>query len=303
MHTISSGSPGPYVLIIAGIHGDEGEPVIAALNLIKKLQDKVVKGKVSLVPVANLSAFEMGRRCGSDQKDLARTFPGNKSGSITQKVAIELSKIIERADYLIDLHTGGTLFDIWPLTGYMLHPQKKILIKQQQMAKAFGLPLIWGTDAKANGRTLSVARDLNIPAIYAECRGGLFITKKTIGLYEQGCLNVLENLGMIHPKSKQKAIMFTWLEDYRSGEGHLQSKIPSPETGLFIPSVSIGKEVKKGSLLGHVVNPATNKKTKIICNEKGLLFMLRISSRVNTGDSLGGILPLPYQFKKVIYAK
>jgi predicted deacylase len=79
--------------------------------------------------------------------------------------------------------------------------------------------------------------------------------------------------------------------------------LPSPENGIFIPSVSIGKEVKKGRLLGHVVNPVLNTKTKIISNEDGLLFMLRISSRVNAGDSLGGILPLPHQFKKVIYAK
>lgn len=107
----------------------------------------------------------------------------------------------------------------------------------------------------------------------------------------------------MHADSKQNKCLFTWLEDYRMGEGHLQSKLPSPENGFFIPSVSIGKELKKGNLLGHVVNPILNTKTKIIAEEDGILFMLRISSRVNAGDSLGGILPLPYQFKKVIYAK
>jgi predicted deacylase len=302
-YTIANGVAGPHVLIIAGVHGDEGEPILAALGLIKKLQNKIVKGKVSIVPVANTSAFEVGARCGSDQKDLARTFPGKENGTVTEKAARAISKLIKEADYLIDLHTGGTLFDILPLTGYMLHPQKEILNKQQEMAKAFDLPLIWGTDAKAKGRTLSIARDYNVPAIYAECRGGLFINKKTISLYEQGCFNVLESLGMTNSELKEKKDFFTWLEDYRDGEGHLQAKLPSPENGIFIPSVSLGKEVKKGNLLGNVINPVLNTKTKIISNEDGLLFMLRISSRVNNGDSLGGILPLPYQFKKVIYAK
>jgi predicted deacylase len=291
------------LLIIAGVPGDEAEPVLATLSLINKIQKKIIKGKVSIIPVANASAFKLGTRCGSDQKDLARSFPGKENGTITQKAARAISSFIKQADYLVDLHTGGTLFDILPLTGYMLHPDKKILLKQQEMAKAFRLPLIWGTDAKAQGRTLSVARDCNIPAIYAECRGGLFTNKKTIRLYEQGCQNILKSLGMINSASKENEGLFTWMEDYRPGEGHLQSKLPSPKEGIFIPSISIGKEVKKGTLLGNIINPMINKKTKITCMEEGILFMLRISSKVNKGDSLGGILPLPYQFKKVIYAK
>jgi predicted deacylase len=303
LYSIANDIAGPNLLIIAGVHGDEGEPILSALNLTNKLKNKTIKGRVTIIPVANTSAFERGSRCGSDQKDLARTFPGKEKGSVTQKAANAISKLIKEADYLIDLHTGGALLDILPLTGYLLHPKKEILAKQQEMAKAFNLPLIWGTDAKAEGRTLSVARDCNVPAIYAECRGGLTINKKTIRLYEQGCLNVLKSLGMICSEFKQNQNLFTWLEDYRTGEGHLQSKLPSPQSGIFIPSVPIGKEVKKGSLLGYVINPVLNTKTKIISNEDGLLFMLRISSRVNTGDSLGGILPLPSQFKKVIYAK
>jgi predicted deacylase len=291
------------MIIITGVHGDEGEPILASLSLIKKLENKIIKGKVSIVPVANASAFELGKRSGEDEKDLARTFPGRVKGSVTQKAAFEISKLIKKGDYLIDLHTGGTLFDILPLTGYLLHPEKEILVKQQEMAKAFNLPVIWGTDANCNGRTLSVARDNNIPAIYAECRGGLFVNKKTIRLYEQGCQNVLESLGMIGCEINRKKSLFTWLEDYRPGEGHLQSKLPSPGNGIFVPSVSIGKEVKQGSLLGYVVNPFLNTKTKIICMEEGILFMLRITSSVKTGESLGGILPLPYEFKKVIYAK
>lgn len=303
LYTITSGIAGSHLLILAGVHGDEAEPILTALSLIKSLENKAIKGKISIVPVANASAFQLGTRCGTDQKDLARTFPGKENGSTTEKAAWAISKVIKEADYLIDLHTGGKVFDILPLTGYFLHAEKKILNTQQQMAKAFGLPLIWGTDESAKGRTLSVARDFNIPAIYAECGGGLTINKKTIRLYEQGCLNVLKSLEMVDHELKDEKNRFTWLEDYRTGEGHLQSKLPSPENGYFVPSLTIGKELKKGDLLGHIVNPFLNTKTRIIAEEDGLLFMLRICSRVNAGDSLGGILPVPHEFKKVIYAK
>lgn len=302
-YTICGPAKGPHLLIISGIHGDEFEPMITAVNLIRSFENKLINGKVTILPVANKSAYDLGKRCGADQLDLARTMPGKKNGTITEKVAQSISKLIQQADYLIDLHTGGALFDILPLTGYMLHPDKKILKLQQEMAKSFNLPVIWGTDALAQGRTLSEARDYNIPAIYAECRGGLKSNKASIRLYEKGCENVMENLGLIPPQKKAKKTEFKWLEDYRSGQGNLQIKLPSPDNGIFIPFTSIGKSVKKGTLLGYIVNPITLKKTKIINTENGVLFMLRISSRVNAGDSLGGILPILGKTKKVIHAK
>jgi predicted deacylase len=302
-YTITTKVDTPHVLIIAGIHGDEFEPMVAALNLVHSLQKKLTKGRVTIVPVANIFAFDLGNRCGADGLDLARTLPGKERGSITYKTAKAISDLIRTSDYLIDLHTGGTLFDIMPLSGYMLHPVKEVLEQQQKMAKAFNLPIVWGTDAKAQGRTLSVARDYNIPAIYVECRGGLNINKATIKIYEDGCINVLRSLGLIKPDPKQKKNLFTWLEDHRPGQGHLQTKLPSPDNGIFIPEVSLGKKIKKGSLLGHVINPLLHKKTKIVFEEDGLVFMLRASSRVNTGDTLGGILPITGKTKKIIHAK
>jgi len=293
---------GPHVLIIAGVHGDELEPMLAARNLINKLNRNLMNGKVTVLPVANGSAFNLASRCGRDGLDLARTFPGKKNGSLTQKTAYAISRLIQTADYLIDLHTGGALLDILPLTGYLLHSSEKVLTKQRQMAQAFNLPVIWGTDAEVEGRTLSVARDYNIPAIYAECRGGLAINKNTVDLYEDGCMNVISYLGLTASPPKRRKT-FTWLEDYTPGQGHLQVKLPAPETGIFIPAVSLGQKVKKGRLLGHIIHPLQNTKIKITAPEEGLVFMLRIPANVRSGDSLGGILPVSSTGKKIIYAK
>lgn len=302
-HVLTSAVDGPHVLIIAGIHGDELEPMLAAMNFVKRCQNKLRKGKVTVVPVANISAFEGKNRCGADNLDLARTLPGSKKGSLTLRLAHSISELIKTADYLIDLHTGGALFDILPLCGYLLHPEKKIRRQQQNMARAFNLPLIWGTDSAVNGRTLSAARDYGIPAIYAESRGGLIVNQRTIASYEQGCINVLQHLGLFGPYIRKKELLFTWLEDYRPGQGHLQVKLPSPQAGVFVPAVSLGEKVKKGSLIGYVVDPVSDQKTQIFSSEEGTVFMLRISARVGTGDSLGGILPILKKGKKIIYAK
>jgi predicted deacylase len=177
-----------------------------------------------------------------------------------------------------------------------------VLAKQKAMAKAFNLPLIWGTDATAQGRTLSVARDYNIPAIYAECRGGLYAKTSTIHLYEEGCMNVMKHLKMLNSSFTMQNPEI-WLEDYTPGQGHLQTKLPAPDNGIFVPSLQLGEKVKIGTELGYILNPVLNKKTKIIIKEDGILFMLRISSRVSMGESLGGILPILRKGKKTVYAQ
>jgi predicted deacylase len=299
-YEIAAKADGPHVLIIGGVHGDEFEPMITSLNLIKKLPHVVLKGKVTVLPVANPSALLLGQRCAKDQKDLARTFPGKKSGSYTEKLAHSLTKLLSTADYLIDLHTGGALFNILPLCGYMLHPNKAVLAQQQEMALAFGFPIIWGTDAQAQGRTLSVARDLEIPAIYAECRGGITVNQMTITQYEIGCLNVLSHLGLARTRRKKKKNLI-WTEDYTPGEGHLQSKMPSPGSGIFVPVVTIGQLIRKGTLIGYVIDPLLQKRIEVKAQDRGILFMLRTSAKVEVNDSLGGILPVARKGKKLVY--
>src|SRR6476469_6600173 len=86
-YSSSASEEGPHLLIIAGVHGDEFEPIIAATNLVNRLQNKYIKGKVTILPIANIIAYDIGKRCGTDKKYLARTFTGKEIGYITEKIA------------------------------------------------------------------------------------------------------------------------------------------------------------------------------------------------------------------------
>ncbi|MVM38743.1 succinylglutamate desuccinylase [Spirosoma sp. HMF3257] len=246
-HVIKALEPGPHVVFIAGVHGDEYEPMLATEQLQHLLPNELRKGTVTLVGVANQSAFLRSARCGEDLLDLARTCPGKPDGSLTERVASDLSKLIETADYLIDLHTGGVMFDIAPLAGYMLHPDKTILARQRKMAWACGLPIVWGTEPTPKGRTLSVARDAGIPAIYLEYGGGTGIRTQVVTAYQQACLNVLALLGLVTATySPQPESVVFWVEDYRDHSGYLQAMMPSPIDGIFVGEVSPGGFVKQG---------------------------------------------------------
>lgn len=290
---IDSGRSGPHLLITAGVHGDEFEPMEAARrvhNSVKKIQKELI-GKLTIVPVVNKPAFEMISRTGPDHLNLARVCPGIENGTITERIAFEISNLIRSADYYIDLHNGGRDLKIYPFVGYMLHPNEYVLHMQRQMAKSFMLPLLWGTDSEMEGRTISVARDSNIPAIYAEIGGGGGYDESMTKLAYEGCINVLRHLKMIPGKQKKESIMYH-LEDFRTNSGHLQSILPAPCDGFYVPIVSFGQRVEKGDILGQVFNDLGERATNIIANQNGIVFIIRNPPSVKKGDTLGAILPV-----------
>ncbi|WP_223712498.1 succinylglutamate desuccinylase/aspartoacylase family protein [Niabella beijingensis] len=291
---IQSGHAGPHILIVAGVHGDEYEPMIAVMELRKLLEGSLSRGRVTLITIANVSAYQAGKRTGIDSLDLARTCPGNQDGSETEAAAFVLSGSIRECDYLIDMHTGGALFELFPLCGYMLHRNEEILETQRLMAAAFNLPLIWGTDAQPDGRTLSVARDEGIPAIYVEYGGGNNVDRSIIDACVKGCLGVLAHLNVLKEgvfKRGDREVLYR-VEDDQPDSGFLQGKMRCAFDGIFIPGVKVGAMVEEGQEWGVVFDPVEQAVHPVFADASGLVLFIRKEPRVNKGASLGGILKI-----------
>jgi predicted deacylase len=281
--------PGPHLLITGGVHGDEFEPPLALHHLARRPELQALRGKLTLVPVVNEAAFARAGRTAPDGLDLARTCPGRPDGSTTEQTAFALSELIRSADYYIDLHTGGTVMSIWPLAGYVLHARTDVLEKQRALARAFNLPVIWGTDPSLKGRSLSVARDANVPAIYCEFKGGGRCSPQAIAAYIDGCLNVLAHLGMIERPAPQSRVQFT-VEDPRPQSGHLQRCYPAPANGCFQPAVELGQPIAADQPLGLLIDPLTGEEQPIRATQTGRVLALRTFTAVQSGDSLAVIL-------------
>jgi len=289
---IEGQQPGPHVLITGGVHGDEFEPMVAIRRLTRRPELTELRGRLTLVPVVNEAAFARGTRAGEDELDLARTCPGRADGSVAERTAHALSELIRAADYYIDLHTGGTALSVWPLTGYMLHSNSAVLDQQRAMARAFNLPVIWGTDPRLEGRSLSVARDANVPAIYAEYLGGGRCSPAGVEGYVQGCLNVMALLGMLDLPAARSRVEIV-IEDPRSNSGHMQRCYPAPADGCFEPNVELGQPIAAGQSLGSVVDPLGEERHEVLAEQTGLIIVLRTLSSVRRGDSLAVILEVP----------
>ncbi|MEI6165202.1 MAG: succinylglutamate desuccinylase/aspartoacylase family protein [Planctomycetota bacterium] len=287
---------GPRLLITGCVHGDEFEPIAAIRRLVIFFEqhagaESSFRGTITLIPIVNESAFLRGHRCGDDGLDLARTCPGRSDGSITEQTAWALSEAIRSADYYIDLHTGGTEMCVYPLAGYMLHPTPSVLETQRRMARAFNLPVIWGTSAALEGRSLSVARDANIPAIYCEYLGAARCDPAGIEAYVDGCLNVMSELGMLERARPSSRIAHV-VEDVHPNAGHMQVCHPSPVTGHFETHVKLGDAVHATDPLGTIYPVDGSTPVVVKATQSGIVLVLRTFPCVHAGESVGVVLGL-----------
>lgn len=297
LRTFSFGTGSPRLLITGAVHGDEFEPIAAIHQLIHQLSQErgelLTRGTVTLIPVVNEPAFLRGHRCGDDGLDLARTFPGRSEGTATERIAWELSEQIRHTEFYIDLHTGGTELCVTPLSGYMMHPKAAVLDAQRRMARAFNLPVIWGTSAALNGRSLSVARDANVPAIYCEYLGSAVCSRSGVEACLSGCLNVMRDLGMTESPAPPDSVRCI-IEDTRPNSGHMQICNPAPCDGFFATSLKPGDMVSAGQPIGQVF-PLENplQPVTMTAQQSGILLVLRTFPRVRAGDSVGVIVTIP----------
>jgi predicted deacylase len=106
-YSIDSGHEGPTVLIVAGIHGDERAPPLAARRLVEW---RIARGRLVIVPEANRPALRSGTRHspGARFPDLNRNFPTAKASEPRGELAPELWRLTVdlQPSWVLDLHEG-----------------------------------------------------------------------------------------------------------------------------------------------------------------------------------------------------
>lgn len=115
-------TPGPNVIVLAGVHGDEYEGPAALHDVARALDPELVSGTVTLAPVVNPPAFLAGtRRNPSDYGDLNRLFPGDPEGSVSARMAaLIFEKLIVGHNAVLSLHGWSREATVMPYGEYAL---------------------------------------------------------------------------------------------------------------------------------------------------------------------------------------
>jgi predicted deacylase len=263
---------GPVLALMAGMHGDE----INGLEIVRRVLDgglhQPKRGTVVCMPIINVYGFLNFSREVPDGKDVNRSFPGSKNGSLASRVAWHVTHdIIPFIDYGIDFHTGGAMRTNYPQVRAVLNNEKNM-----ELANAFRAPFTLDAPFRPSSLRKEAAKKGKNIIVY-EGGESLRFDQQAIEEGIAGTLRLMHHLNMIdwspEPKEENRII---W------SSGWVRAK----HAGLFHANVSCGQLVHKGEWVGTITDPFGTAKEKVIASETGYIIGLNNIPVVNAGDAL-----------------
>jgi uncharacterized protein len=242
-----TGSAGPRLTVLAGVHGCEYAPMAAVRRWARALAERDLRGSVRAVPVLNLPAFRARSPfvVPDDGKNLNRCFPGDPAGTLADRLAYAaFTQLIEGSDALVDAHAGDMVEALEPFALYDAGASEG---RARELAVAYGLGYVIrqapGPDRAVGGTTSTAAAEIGIPAIIAEAGGCGLVEPAAVAAHVRGLDRLLALLGMTSdpaPDGEAPVYLgrFLWLR--ATGEGWWE------------PSVRPGQRVAAGQVLGTV---------------------------------------------------
>lgn len=285
--TVAHGArSGPVLALIAGTHGYEYPPITALQQVRDQLDAAHLAGTVIMVHVANMPSF-LGRTVyysPVDGKNLNRVYPGSTDGTVSERIAHAVTtEVIERADFVADLHCGDGNEALRPYTYWMVTGDAVLDAASRELAVAFGLDHIVidrgrPADPAASVYTANTALTRGKPAITTETGQLGTNDAEWVALAERGVWNLLRHLEML-PGGVQRPGAVVWLDQYEV--------LRSPVTGIFRPAVRDGYAVAEGGLLGTLVDFFGEPIQEIRAPFAGVVNYVVATPPVREGEPLG----------------
>jgi N-alpha-acetyl-L-2,4-diaminobutyrate deacetylase len=273
---------GPTALFTGGNHGDEYEGPIALFDLARNLEAKAVSGAVIIVPAFNYPAFQAGTRTSPiDKGNMNRSFPGKPDGTVTQKIADFFQReLLPRADFVIDIHSGGKTLDFVPFCAAHVLPDKVQEKKAFDAVAAFSAPYSNRMiEIDTVGMYDTAAEEMGKVFITTELGGGGTARAATVSVAKRGVMNVLKHAGIISGAPQKTATR--WLDMPSADCFHF-----SEGDGLIETMVDLGEPVQEGNVLAciHPVGRTDLPTLEIRAKMSGILAARHFPGLVQTGD-------------------
>ena len=277
--------PGPTLLVVAGIHGDEYEGMAALREVFADLDPATMRGSFLAIPVANPLAYAARTRSTPAQVDglnLARVFPGDAGGTVTQRLAHHLLCLVERnvgaGDLFVDLHSGSADVIFAQMVGFR-DVSGSGRGASEEAARHFGFTRV-GVFLTAPVRSTPRQRGVGSRRSGPRPPGARDATRRTW----RHMSPVLRNL-------------LTYLRIHDHGPAPVRFDGPacptldvfSPAGGFFRTAVQLGDEVDRDARLGGIVDLDGDVVADVIAPMAGEVWAWRATPAVRPGELIGMI--------------
>jgi predicted deacylase len=276
---IVAGRPGPTVLLIAALYGDEHDAQIALTHLINQFDQEKMNGRVIAIPMANAPAAIAGTRNSPiDGLNLNKSFPGDVLGSPTSIIASYIERqLMTVSDLVIDLHSDSRSFRYTPSATVIYHEDPEIRARRYAAALAFGAPTTLVFNSFEDRGTSGAARRAGAVRIATEMGGAA-----PIAMTIEGVTRVLKWAGLLDagPAASGSSRVQIVQQD--------RDFVYTVDSGMFEPAVELGQDVVAGQLAGRMIDVARPfaHPIEIRFPSPGTVVCTRGAGRAEAGDCL-----------------
>ena len=270
-------SPGPKLIVSAGVHGAEYSSIEAARRLCAMSPDDIV-GELVILPIVNIEAFfkHLAFFHPLDNKNINRVFPGNPDGTPAERRAAWLTGAIKGMDAYIDLHCGDMTETLIPFSVLPKDDERSTA-----MALASGLP--YAVKSAATGHSYDAAIAVGVPGLILESGGNGLWTEDSVALLENGVKRIMAHLGMLSNTAR------TVPPSPKKPELCSMAGSAAPVAGFWHPTIKLGDEVKPGDRLGTLHDLSGEGKRDILAERGGMVLYHSTSLAISQGEALVGI--------------
>jgi predicted deacylase len=263
---------GPVLLLTGGLHGDEINGVEIVRRIIEQSINIPLIGTVICIPIINVYGFIHFSRYVPDGKDVNRSFPGNRNGSLASRIAYYLMKnIVPKIDYAIDFHTGGADRSNYPQIRCMLNDPMN-----ETLAKAFSAPFIIHSKYRPKSLRQSAAKLGKRVIVYEGGESSRF-DELAIQFGIDGTIKVMRHLEMTDKMpqdlNKQSQVI------------RHSSWVRAKVSGMFQSTVSNGEAVFKNQPVGFITDPFGDFKKIVKSPATGYVIGLNNNPLLHQGDA------------------
>ncbi|MEP2235171.1 MAG: succinylglutamate desuccinylase/aspartoacylase family protein [Alteripontixanthobacter sp.] len=274
LHIIHGAKPGPAIFVSAAIHGDEIVGTAIVQKLIQRLDPASLSGTIIFAPAANIFGFLQHSRYLPDRRDLNRSFPGSKNGSLAAQLAYSfLNEVIARCTLGIDIHTAA-------VHRYNL-PQIRIAAGSPylvELAMAFGAPVIVESPLR-EGSMRALAKGMGVEMLLMETGEALRFDRLSIDIGCQGVLRVMAHIGMTDMDDGLTTVGIP-------ARANSSRWVRSPRGGVTNRIRKSGDTVRKGAVLATVGGLFGEEPLEMTSPIDGIIIGHATLPVVNQGDAL-----------------
>lgn len=233
---------GPCIVIFSVLKGIELNGLEIANRIVKSISPKQISGTIIAIPVLNVYGLtHYPSTLPTSNQSLANCFPGKEDGSYGERIAyLVTNEILKKADYCIELQTGGINHNILPQV-YCNFSNRRA----KELAKVFRTPVI--TNVTLDGNYLrQTTEELQVPLLVYQAGEAMRFDENAITLGTDGIKNVMRAIDMLEKEPTQEINpIFSREEDW----------IIANKGGILHTKVTLGQSIKAGEEIGNISDP------------------------------------------------